>query len=55
MNGGDVLHIGRTDFRNDRRIFGIKDDRFSHLYVIGKKRASDHPAVGISVPSKKPS
>src|SRR5438552_1349531 len=33
----DVIHIGRIDFRNDKRPFGIKDeDRFSHLYVIGK-------------------
>ena len=34
----DVTHIGRIDFRNDKRPFGIKDEdrRFSHLYVIGK-------------------
>jgi hypothetical protein len=33
----DVTHIGRIDFRNDKRPFGIKDeDRFSHVYVIGK-------------------
>jgi ABC-type polar amino acid transport system ATPase subunit len=26
-----------VDFRNDRRVFGIKEqDRFSHIYVIGK-------------------
>src|ERR1700704_365411 len=32
-----VLQIGRVDFRNDCRLFGIKDeDRFSHVYVIGK-------------------
>jgi DNA helicase HerA-like ATPase len=33
----DVIHIGRIDFRNDKRLFGIKsEDRFSHIYVIGK-------------------
>lgn len=37
MGGDDVIHIGRVDFRNDDRIFGIKsEDRFSHLYIIGK-------------------
>jgi hypothetical protein len=34
---GDVTYLGRTDFRNERRLFGIKrEDRFSHVYVIGK-------------------
>lgn len=33
----DVTYLGRVDFRNDRRIFGIKrEDRFAHLYAIGK-------------------
>src|SRR6266852_400761 len=37
MDGGRIIHIGRIDFRNDDRVFGIKDeDRFSHVYVIGK-------------------
>ena len=32
-----ITYIGETDFRRDRRLFGIKQaDRFSHLYVIGK-------------------
>jgi DNA helicase HerA-like ATPase len=32
-----VMHIGRVDFRNDKRLFGIKhEDRFTHVYVIGK-------------------
>lgn len=32
-----VLKIGRVDFRNDTRMFGIKhEDRFSHIYIIGK-------------------
>ena len=37
MDGSQVTHIGRVDFRNDDRVFGIKhEDRFSHVYVIGK-------------------
>jgi ABC-type lipoprotein export system ATPase subunit len=32
-----VMRIGRVDFRNDKRLFGIKhEDRFSYLYIIGK-------------------
>ena len=32
-----VLRIGRVNYRNDNRIFGIKrEDRFSHMYIIGK-------------------
>jgi type IV secretory pathway TraG/TraD family ATPase VirD4 len=34
---GDVTVLGRTDFRKNRRIFGIKrEDRFAHVYAIGK-------------------
>src|SRR6266700_1504602 len=37
MDQNQVLHIGRVEFRNDDRLFGIKyEDRFSHVYVIGK-------------------
>jgi Cdc6-like AAA superfamily ATPase len=37
MDHGSVLPFARVDFRNDDRVFGIKEeDRFSHLYVIGK-------------------
>ena len=33
----DIIYLGRVDFRNDRRKFGIlSEDRFSHLYVLGK-------------------
>jgi type IV secretory pathway TraG/TraD family ATPase VirD4 len=33
----DITHLGRVAFRNDERVFGIKDeDRFSHIYIIGK-------------------
>jgi ATPase subunit of ABC transporter with duplicated ATPase domains len=36
MNG-NPLHFARVDFRNDDRVFGIKtEDRFSHIYIIGK-------------------
>jgi DNA helicase HerA-like ATPase len=32
-----LTFLGRVDYRNDRRIFGIKQqDRFSHIYVIEK-------------------
>ena len=37
MDAGDVIHIGRVNFRNDNREFGIKhEDRFSHVNVIGQ-------------------
>src|ERR1700674_1659322 len=37
INPEAVTHIGRVDFRNDHRIFGIKtEDRFLHVYIIGK-------------------
>lgn len=33
----DTLFIGKTNFRNTERVFGIKaDDRRRHVYVIGK-------------------
>ena len=33
----EVTHFARTDFRGTDRIFGIKDDdRFSHIYLVGK-------------------
>jgi type IV secretory pathway VirB4 component len=37
MDASDTLHFARVDFRNDARVFGIKnEDRFSHVYIIGK-------------------
>jgi type IV secretory pathway TraG/TraD family ATPase VirD4 len=37
MPENEITRIGRVDFRNDRRLFGIKrEDRFSHIYIIGK-------------------
>jgi len=33
----EITVIGKVDFRNDQRLFGIKrEDRFSHVYIIGK-------------------
>jgi type IV secretory pathway TraG/TraD family ATPase VirD4 len=32
-----VIYLGKVDFRNDGRVFGIlPEDRFSHLYCLGK-------------------
>src|SRR5712691_13134995 len=37
MSDRNVIHFARVDFRRDHRTFGIKDeDRFSHIYIIGK-------------------
>jgi len=37
MPTDQVTHFARVDFRNDHRLFGIKDeDRFAHVYIIGK-------------------
>jgi hypothetical protein len=31
------MYLGRVSFRNDDRVFGIKrEDRFAHIYAIGK-------------------
>ncbi|MGA7451656.1 MAG: type IV secretory system conjugative DNA transfer family protein [Rhodoplanes sp.] len=37
MDADQVTRFARVDFRGDDRVFGIRDeDRFSHVYVIGK-------------------
>lgn len=37
MDAGHTTRFARVDFRNDDRVFGIKDeDRFLHVYIIGK-------------------
>lgn len=37
MASNDIIRLGQFNFRNDRRVFGIKrEDRFSHIYIIGK-------------------
>lgn len=37
VNPQDVSFFGETNYRNERRVFGIKDiDRRRHLYVVGK-------------------
>jgi type IV secretory pathway TraG/TraD family ATPase VirD4 len=37
MSSHDSTRLAQVDFRNDHRLFGIKnEDRFSHIYIIGK-------------------
>jgi type IV secretory pathway TraG/TraD family ATPase VirD4 len=37
MSDGNIVQFARVDFRRDHRTFGIKnEDRFSHVYIIGK-------------------
>src|SRR5215471_9694030 len=37
MSSRQVIQFARVDFRRNRRVFGIKsEDRFSHVYIIGK-------------------
>lgn len=37
MSSDQITYLGTVDYRNDQRMFGIKcEDRFSHVYVIGK-------------------
>jgi type IV secretory pathway TraG/TraD family ATPase VirD4 len=37
MPSKSIIRFARTDFRNDQRVFGIKnEDRFAHVHVIGK-------------------
>jgi hypothetical protein len=44
MDEDRAIHFGRIDFRNDRRVFGIKDeDRFFHVYLIGKPALESRP------------
>ena len=34
---GETTFLGRVDYRNDDRVFGIRrEDRFAHVYAIGK-------------------
>src|SRR5512137_2226661 len=36
-NDEQVTYIARVDYRNDRRVFGIRRrDRRSHMYMVGK-------------------
>ena len=33
----DINHFAQTDFRNERKVFGIKrEDRRRHMYILGK-------------------
>jgi type IV secretory pathway VirB4 component len=37
MDPHRITYFARTNARNDRRVFGIKQpDRLSHVYIIGK-------------------
>src|SRR6202521_4332002 len=37
MADSRTTRFAAVDFRRDKRVFGIKDeDRFSHIYIIGK-------------------
>ena len=37
MDADHTTRFARVDFRNDGRVFGIKDeDRLLHIYIIGK-------------------
>src|SRR5256885_10232392 len=37
MSSHKIIHFACVDFRRDERMFGIKnEDRFSHIYIIGK-------------------
>ena len=39
MGKEHITHIGRTDFRGDDRLFGIKDeDRLLHIYITSCKK-----------------
>jgi hypothetical protein len=47
MTNEDLPHLGRVDFRDDDRMFGIKnEDRFSHIYIIGKTGTGKASFVG---------
>lgn len=37
QESNDITYFGRTNFRNQGKLFGIKrNDRLSHMYIIGK-------------------
>ena len=37
QNNGEITFFGETNFRSQRKKFGIKrDDRRRHMYIIGK-------------------
>ncbi len=43
----DVVFVGRTDFRDAKRLFGIKrSDRRQHMYVIGKTGTGKSTLLG---------
>jgi DNA helicase HerA-like ATPase len=47
MDVGRSIRIARVDFRNDGRVFSIKDeDRFLHVYIIGKTGTGKSTLIG---------
>jgi hypothetical protein len=41
------MHLAHVDFRNEGRVFGIKnEDRFSHVYIVGKTGTGKSPDSG---------
>ena len=43
----DITYIGQTNFRNERKIFGIKQaDRLSHMYIVGKTGTGKSTQLG---------
>jgi hypothetical protein len=51
MDAGQAIPFAHVDFRNDGRIFGIKDeDRFFHVYIIGKTGSGpgSFPTYGVA-------
>ncbi|MEA2977864.1 MAG: hypothetical protein QOF19_3384 [Alphaproteobacteria bacterium] len=47
MSDKEITLLGRVDFRSDQRVFGIKnEDRFSHIYIIGKTGTGKSTLLG---------
>lgn len=50
MNEDDITYFGRVNFRNDRRVFGIRRrDRRHHMYVLGKTGTGKSTLLGVMV------
>ncbi len=33
----NIIYIGKTNFRNQEKIFGVNhEDRFQHIYIVGQ-------------------
>lgn len=43
----DLVYFGKTDFRNEEKVFGIKrKDRRQHMYIIGKSGTGKSALLG---------